>query len=70
MKRLALAGVSFYQRAVSPWSPGVCRYEPTCSEFGRTVIERHGVMRGGVLTLRRLLRCTPLHSGGYDPPPP
>ena len=69
MKRLALALIRFYQRSVSPLRPAACRFEPTCSRYGHEAIERHGVLRGGWLTLRRLGRCHPFRRGGYDPVP-
>ncbi len=69
MKRLALGGITIYQRAISPLAPVACRYTPTCSEYGRLAIDRHGVLKGGFLTLRRLLRCAPFRRGGYDPVP-
>lgn len=69
MKRIALGAISFYQSAVSPLSPGTCRYAPTCSEYGRLAIAQHGLVKGTALTIRRLLRCNPFHAGGYDPVP-
>lgn len=58
-----------YQRALSPLLPRACRFEPTCSEYARQAVLGHGVVRGAWLALRRLVRCHPLHAGGYDPPP-
>jgi putative membrane protein insertion efficiency factor len=69
MTRLALGAVRFYQRWLSPAQPARCRYQPTCSQYTYEAIERHGVLKGAALGLRRLLRCTPLHAGGYDPVP-
>ncbi len=69
MKGSAIAAIRLYQRAISPWLPGQCRYSPTCSHYGYEAIERHGIWRGGLMTARRLLRCTPFRSGGYDPVP-
>ena len=69
MKPLALQFIRLYQRAISPLTPSTCRYLPSCSDYGVGAIERHGVAHGLLLTLRRLLRCTPFHSGGYDPVP-
>jgi uncharacterized protein len=69
LKRAVIAILVFYKRAVSPWLPPACRFEPTCSVYAREAIERHGVARGSLLALQRLLRCHPLHSGGFDPVP-
>jgi len=69
MKRAALSFISFYQRGVSPGMPPACRFEPSCSRYGYEAIERHGVVRGGWLTVRRLARCHPFHAQAYDPVP-
>lgn len=70
MKRLAIALITGYQRAVSPLLPPMCRFQPTCSEYAKMAYERHGVVRGTWLTARRLSRCHPFHPGGWDPVPP
>lgn len=69
MKRLLLSLIAFYQRAVSPHLPNACRYIPSCSEYTRVAVQRYGVLRGGWMGLRRILRCNPFHKGGYDPVP-
>ncbi len=69
MRQLALSAIRFYQRAASPGMPPACRYQPSCSQYGYEAIERHGLIRGGWLTLRRLARCHPFQKGGYDPVP-
>ncbi len=69
MKTLALSALRFYKARVSPNLPAACRYTPTCSEYAMEAIERHGVLRGGWLSTRRLLACNPFSRGGYDPVP-
>lgn len=69
MKALALGLIHFYQRALSPTRPPACRFQPSCSQYGYQAIQRHGLIKGGWLTLWRLARCHPWHYGGYDPVP-
>ncbi|MDX1630304.1 MAG: membrane protein insertion efficiency factor YidD [Thermoanaerobaculia bacterium] len=57
-----------YKRWISPLLPPSCRFVPTCSEYARLAIVRHGVARGLARALGRLARCHPLHSGGVDLP--
>jgi putative membrane protein insertion efficiency factor len=66
-RRAALALIALYQRLVSPFLPGCCRFEPTCSCYAAGAIERFGLPRGLMKALLRLLKCHPLHPGGYDP---
>jgi putative membrane protein insertion efficiency factor len=68
MKRLVLGLIRGYQWAFVGKPPS-CRFQPTCSRYGYEAIERHGLVKGGWLTARRLLRCHPWHRGGYDPVP-
>jgi putative membrane protein insertion efficiency factor/ribonuclease P protein component len=67
--RVALTLIRGYQRLVSPSQPAACRYEPTCSAYAVTAVERHGAVRGSWLAVRRLFRCRPGSEGGYDPVP-
>jgi hypothetical protein len=69
MRRLALGLIRLYQLTLGRVLPPACRFQPSCSEYGYQAIARHGVLRGGWLTLRRLGRCHPFHPGGYDPVP-
>jgi putative membrane protein insertion efficiency factor len=66
---LALKLVRGYQLVVSPCLGGHCRHLPTCSEYAREAIERFGLIRGAWLTVRRLGRCHPWGTAGYDPVP-
>ncbi|MEO8595797.1 MAG: membrane protein insertion efficiency factor YidD [Candidatus Solibacter sp.] len=56
-----------YKLAISPFLPSACRFYPTCSEYMREAVELHGAGKGLWMGLRRLARCHPFHSGGYDP---
>lgn len=58
-----------YQLFISPLLPPSCRYTPTCSEYALEALTRHGLLRGGWLTLRRLGRCQPWGGCGHDPVP-
>ncbi len=69
MKWLALGFIRLYQLTLSPLLPPSCRFEPTCSRYAFTAIQRFGFARGGWLALKRLSRCHPFHPGGYDPVP-
>jgi len=74
----ALLGLIWlYQRTLSPALPALfgvagcgCRFHPTCSHYAADAIRLHGVIMGGYLALRRLVKCSPLHPGGFDPVPP
>ncbi|WP_428277348.1 membrane protein insertion efficiency factor YidD [Candidatus Palauibacter sp.] len=69
MRRVIIGAIRGYQLVVSPWLPASCRYEPSCSEYALTAVRRFGAIRGAWLCVRRLLRCHPLGSCGYDPVP-
>lgn len=61
--------IHFYQAAISPFLPVACRHQPTCSGYAIGAIEKHGLWKGGRLTLRRLCRCHRWGTCGYDPVP-
>jgi putative membrane protein insertion efficiency factor len=68
--RLLLMGaIRVYQSTVGPALPRACRFEPSCSQYAYTALERYGVFRGTWLAMRRLARCQPFGGSGYDPVP-
>ena len=69
MKTLLLGLLRAYQYALRPLLGANCRFYPSCSDYAREAIERHGAVRGMWLAGRRLARCHPYHAGGYDPVP-
>lgn len=70
LRRFMIACIRLYQVGVSPLLGPCCRFSPSCSHYAVACIHDHGALRGGWLTLRRLLRCHPWHPGGLDLPPP
>jgi putative membrane protein insertion efficiency factor len=64
---IVIGPLRFYKRFVSPALPSACRFHPTCSEYMREAVERYGAARGVWMGLRRVARCHPFHSGGFDP---
>lgn len=68
-RRLAVAAVRFYQRAISPLLPNACIYTPSCSQYTLEAIQKYGALKGCWLGFRRIMRCNPFHEGGYDPVP-
>ncbi len=70
MGRLLLALLGVYKRFVSPLLPVACRFTPTCSQYAAEAIRVHGSLRGSWLAVKRLARCQPFSTPGYDPVPP
>jgi len=68
-RALATLPIRLYRALLSPLLGQRCRFAPSCSAYAVEAIERHGVVRGGWLALRRVARCHPWHAGGYDPVP-
>jgi putative membrane protein insertion efficiency factor len=66
---LAVGIIGLYQRLAPPLVRASCRFAPSCSEYARTAIERHGLWRGLALAARRVARCHPLGASGFDPVP-
>lgn len=69
MRTLFLYPIRFYQKFISPLFPGCCRFHPTCSQYAIEAVSLHGVLKGGMFALWRLMRCNPLCKGGFDPVP-
>ena len=70
MKYIALVLIRFYQYAVSPHFPKVCRYYPSCSAYAYDAVTKYGFIRGCGMAVKRIMRCHPFtKQGGYDPVP-
>ncbi|MBQ6228522.1 MAG: membrane protein insertion efficiency factor YidD [Prevotella sp.] len=64
-----LLPIVFYQRCISPFTPPACRFTPTCSEYAKQALKKHGPIKGLALAIWRVLRCNPWGGSGYDPVP-
>lgn len=69
IRKFFLLIIKFYQKIISPILGNNCRFYPTCSSYVYEAIKRHGVLKGLFLGLQRILKCHPLHPGGYDAVP-
>jgi hypothetical protein len=69
MRKILIFLIRGYQYLISPFLGAHCRFHPSCSSYALTALERHGLIHGGVLAIRRLGRCHPWHPGGHDPVP-
>lgn len=69
MARLFVACIRLYQTFVSPWLGRNCRFTPSCSQYAIEALEAHGVFKGTLLAVWRILRCQPFCKGGHDPVP-
>ena len=70
MKKLIIFFINLYQKHISSWLDfkGIkCKYYPTCSEYTKQAINKYGVLKGGILGIKRIIRCNPFSHGGYDP---
>lgn len=66
---LLLLPVIFYQKFITPYTPPSCRFTPTCSEYARQALLKHGPVKGLLMAVWRVLRCNPWGGSGYDPVP-
>jgi uncharacterized protein len=69
LARALIHAIRMYQQMISPMRPPCCRFTPTGSQYAVDALSEHGVLRGGWLSLVRLIKCGPWHSGGWDPIP-
>ena len=70
LRRAAVLPIVVYRRFVSPFTPPTCRFSPTCSAYVEEAVLVHGVLKGSLLGLWRILRCNPFCRGGREPVPP
>ncbi|MBL0684785.1 membrane protein insertion efficiency factor YidD [Aquimarina mytili] len=61
--------VRLYQILISPLTPATCRYQPTCSHYTIEALQKHGLLKGGKLSIKRIFSCHPWGGSGYDPVP-
>ena len=66
MKTLLIKIIEFYRLAISPWLGNNCRFHPSCSEYAQTAVEKKGIAQGALLAIKRIVKCQPFHSGGFD----
>ena len=66
---LVFLPVKFYRKCISPLTPAVCIYTPTCSAYMLEAVEKFGVIKGTAMGIKRILRCVPWKKGGFDPVP-
>lgn len=69
IKKFLLLLLKGYKKGISPWLGNHCRFYPSCSTYTYEAIEQHGIFKGIILGVRRILKCHPFHPGGYDPVP-
>lgn len=69
IKKIMIWLIMFYRKYLSPLKSTKCPYYPSCSQYGLEAIQKHGVVKGSLLALWRILRCNPFSKGGYDPVP-
>ena len=67
--QLFIVIIRIYQKIISPLLPSTCRFIPTCSAYGIEALRKYGAIKGGWLTLKRVLSCHPFGKSGYDPVP-
>ncbi|MGI9542767.1 MAG: membrane protein insertion efficiency factor YidD [Cyclobacteriaceae bacterium] len=68
-RKILVFPILLYQAIISPWLPASCRFQPTCSQYAKESILKHGILKGGWLAIRRIGKCHPWGGQGYDPVP-
>jgi putative membrane protein insertion efficiency factor len=69
MSKIAILFIKVYKKVISPLLPPACRFYPTCSQYAIEALDKYGFLKGSLLSLKRILKCHPFHSGGFDPVP-
>ncbi|MBZ4683857.1 MAG: uncharacterized protein PWP46_723 [Fusobacteriaceae bacterium] len=69
MKKILIFLIKIYQKLISPILGNNCKYYPSCSNYSIEAIKEHGIIKGSILSIWRILRCNPWSHGGYDPVP-
>ncbi len=69
MKYLFVYLIKIYRWVISPFFPPTCRFYPTCSEYAQEAFQKFGTLKGGWLSVKRILKCHPFKPGGFDPVP-
>ena len=67
IKRVMISLIKVYRKYISPMSGPKCKFIPTCSQYSIEAIEKYGILKGGIMSIWRILRCNPFSKGGFDP---
>ena len=70
MRKIIIIAIRFYQLAISPWLSPRCRFIPSCSDYALEAVQKFGVLKGGAMAIKRILRCHPFGGHGFDPVDP
>lgn len=67
LKKIIIYFIKMYRKYISPLKGPSCRFHPTCSQYSMEALEKYGLLKGGLMSIKRILRCNPYNKGGYDP---
>ncbi len=70
LSKIAILPIQFYRYVISPYTPSSCRHIPTCSQYAIEALQVHGIFKGSILGIKRLSKCHPWGTEGFDPVPP